>query len=75
MNNSKIEIERRGTRHLIEANTKLLDENKWLKTDNERLNNIINKAIHRIQLLQMDGEVSIRDLTELASILIGSDKE
>lgn len=35
----------------------------------------INKAIHRIQLLQMDGEVSVKDLTKLASILTGDDKE
>ena len=41
----------------------------------ERLNNIITKALHRIQLIQMDGEVSIRDLTELVNILKGSDKE
>lgn len=41
----------------------------------ERLNNNINKTIHRIQLIQMDGEVTIRDLTELVNILKGSDKE
>lgn len=40
-----------------------------------RLNNIINKAIHRIQLLQMDGEVTIKDITELANILKGEDNE
>lgn len=34
----------RGTNNLIEANTKLFDENKWLKADNERLERIINKA-------------------------------
>lgn len=36
---------------------------------------VINKAIHRIQLIQMDGEVTIRDLTELVNILKGVDKE
>ena len=35
----------------------------------------VDKAIHRIQLIQMDGEVNIRDLTELVNILKGSDKE
>lgn len=35
----------RGTNNLIDANTKLFDENKWLRADNERLNNIINKAL------------------------------
>ena len=34
----------------------------------------INKAIHRIQLIQMDGEVSIKDLGKLANILMGVDK-
>ena len=34
----------RGTNNLIDANTKLFDENKLLKADNERLERIINKA-------------------------------
>jgi len=41
----------------------------------ERLNNNINKTIHRIQLIQMDGEVSIKDLTKLVNTLKGSDKD
>ena len=53
----------------------LLRENGLLNAENERLNNNINKAIHRIQLIQMYGEVTIRDLTELVNILKGSDKE
>lgn len=43
---------------------------KW-QDDIQRM----TKAVHRIQLLQMDGEVSIKDLTELARILIGGNKE
>lgn len=31
----------------------------------------IDKALHRIQLIQMYGEVEIKDLTELAGILMG----
>lgn len=41
----------------------------------DRLNNIKNKTIHKIQLLQMDGEVTIKDITELVNILKGEDKE
>lgn len=33
----------RGTNNLIEANTRLFDENKWLRADNERLERIINE--------------------------------
>ena len=35
----------------------------------------IYKALHRIQLLQMDGEVSIRDLGKIANILIDKEVE
>lgn len=35
------------------------------------LQQIIYKALHRIQLIQMWGEVEIKDLTELAGILMG----
>lgn len=46
-----------------------------LKEQLKQKEDIINKAIHRIQLIQMDGEVTIRDLTELVNILKGVDKE
>lgn len=46
---------------------KLLEENIQLK------NNII-KAIHRIQLLQMDGEVEVRDLGLIVRDLKGDGK-
>lgn len=29
--------------NLVNANTKLVDENKWLEEENKRLNNIINE--------------------------------
>lgn len=48
---------------------------KELKEQLRRKEDVINKAIHRIQLIQMDGEVTIRDLTELVNILKGVDKE
>lgn len=35
----------------------------------------IYKALHRIQLLQMDGEVSTKDLGEIANILIDKEVE
>lgn len=35
----------------------------------------IYRALHRIQLLQMDGEVSIRDLGKIANILIDKEVE
>lgn len=40
----------------------------------DELQQRINKALHRIQLMQMDGEVSIKDITELARILRGNDE-
>lgn len=49
MNNSKKEIEKRASKNLIEANTKLSDENKYLKLDKEILQNRINKAIEEIR--------------------------
>ena len=48
---------------------------KHLEQQLQQKEDVINKAIHRIQLIQMDGEVTIRDLTELVNILKGVDKE
>lgn len=61
----KLNIEIRG---LILCKLYLREENKHLKEK-------INKALHRIQLLQMDGEVSIRDLGKIANILIDKEVE
>lgn len=36
-------------RHIVEANTKLLDENKWLKDDNERLQIRMKRALKYIE--------------------------
>ena len=47
---------------------KLMEENRQLKGK-------INKAIHRIQLLQMDGEVTIRDLGLIVRDLKGENNE
>ena len=35
-------------RHIVEANIKLQDENKWLKEDKERLKTRIKRAINYI---------------------------
>ena len=40
----------------------------------EQLQQRIDKALHRIQLLQMDGEVTIRDLGLILRDLKGEDK-
>ncbi len=61
----ELDIEIRG---LILSEVCLREENKHLKEK-------INKALHRIQLLQMDGEVSIRDLGKIANILIDKEVE
>ena len=66
----------------------LLQENQQLKEDYNKvvhevtefeskvyeLEEVINKAIHRIQLLQMDGEVTIRDLGLIVRDLKGENK-
>ena len=53
----------------------IYDYIKGKEQEIERLNNIINKTIHRIQLIQMEGVVSIKDLGTLVNILLGVDKE
>ena len=39
------------------------------------LNEKINKALHRIQLLQMDDEVSMKDLSRIANDLLGRENK
>ena len=63
------------TYHLEFKSKELQQENQQLKEQLQQKEDIINKAIHRIQLIQIDGEVTIRDLTELVNILKGVDKE
>lgn len=41
--------------------------------ENTELKDRLTKALHRIQLIQMWGEVEIKDLTELAGILMGDE--
>lgn len=38
-------------KHIVEANIKLQDENRWLKEDKERLKTRIQRAINRIETL------------------------
>ena len=54
---------------------RLEKNNEFLNKCNIELTNRITKAIYRIQLLQMDGEVSIKDLGKIVKDLKGSDKE
>lgn len=75
-----IETVERNNRFYTNEKGEIKTENEQLKEwliiankENERLNNNINKTIHRIQLLQMDGKVTIRDLTELVNMLKGSE--
>lgn len=46
-----------------------------LQYDKQLLTNRINKALYRIQLLQMDGEVTIKDLGIIVNRLKGDDKD
>lgn len=80
----KVEIiNEHWSRSLLERDT--LDYSKFYRRqieefldvsrqDNKELKQRINKAIHRIQLLQMEGEVSIKDLGLIIRDLRG-DKE
>ena len=66
-------------KNLIEANTRLLDENKWLKEDNLRLNNIINELENYFNKIKdtrtleerMIAKYTLKYIKELK----GSDKE
>lgn len=54
---------------------KIIDTFEEIQNQNKEYKEVINKALHRIQLLQMDGEVSIRDLGKIANILIDKEVE
>lgn len=54
---------------------KILDDNEFYNKCNIELSRRMNNAIHRIQLLQMDGEVSVKDLGFLLRDLKGADKK
>ena len=55
----------------ISKGLKILEQIKEDDTKQER----INKALHRIQLLQMDGEVTVRDLGLIVRDLRGDESE
>lgn len=50
---------------------RIIDDNQFLNACNIELSNRIYNAMHRIQLLQMEGEVSIKDLGLLIKDLKG----
>ena len=54
---------------------RLEKNNEFLNKCNIELTSRISKSIHRIQILQMDNEVSIKDLGKIVRDLKGSDKE
>ena len=54
---------------------RLKKELRGVRNAYNRIYNRHYKAMHLIQLLQMYGEASIKDLTKLANILLGSDKK
>ena len=54
---------------------KLDKENQMLFEENFELRQKIDKTIHRIQLLQMDGEVTIKDLGLIVRNLKGDSNE
>lgn len=61
---------------LVEMNNMLKHENEKLKQENEQLKRMVKaykekeyKIIHKIQLWQMDGEITIRDLQDILQIL------
>ena len=58
-------------RENAEHNDKVVDKVNW---ENNLLQQRIDKALHRIQLLQMDGEVTIKDLGLIVRDLKGEDK-
>lgn len=49
-------------------------EAEYLQYDKQLLTNRINKALHKIQLLQMDGEVTVKDLGIIVNRLKGDDE-
>ena len=56
---------------IVISNLRTINEEH--KKLNGELREKINKAIHRIQLLQMDGEVSIKDLGLIVKDLKGEE--
>lgn len=67
---------------LVDRNTELVDENKWLKADNEILKGRIDKAVEYIKEHSCELETilgsddwQIRIVNELLEILKGEDKE
>jgi len=73
--NGKTYTDNLGENTLISIPKKQYIEYEQQKEETERLQARIDKALHRIQLLQMDGEVSIKDLGKIVRDLRGSDKE
>lgn len=71
MNNSKKEIEKRANNNLIEANTKLVDENKYLKLDKEVLQKRMDNAINFIDQVLMYHLHDYKQLDEDCNTLIG----
>lgn len=59
-------------RHIVEANVKLQDENRWLKEDKERLKTRIQRAIDYIneEFVFNDGTLGEADI-KLVDILKG----
>ena len=62
-------------KHLMLENQIQQDTIKTQKLVIENLSERINRAIHKIQLLQMDGEVTIRDLGLIVRDLKGDNNE
>lgn len=72
--------EKKIDKNMLEANIRLVDENKWLKNDNEILNRRINKAIKYIEDKSIEYkphyrkvDLNTKDCCELLTILDGTD--